>query len=188
VADGRKLPVYGDRVVARELPDGTVAVDPAEVSSDLADKDGPNLCPKPVPDKAGRGDIDGKEDKDYEDQIKLLVNPDNPTPRGYAYKFWDPEGGNWVYIDDCQHRTGMRVDAKGDYDWALARPWGRSSVEEDWLDQSQRQLNASKGFALTWVFAQRDSADYARELFNKPENGERKRINIIDVPRVGASQ
>jgi hypothetical protein len=69
----------GDKVVARLLADGTVAVDPAEVSSDLADKDGPNLCPTPEPDKYGRGPVDGEKDKDYEDQIKLLVNPDNPS-------------------------------------------------------------------------------------------------------------
>jgi hypothetical protein len=31
------------RVVARLLPDNTLVIDPAEVSSDLADRDGPNL-------------------------------------------------------------------------------------------------------------------------------------------------
>jgi hypothetical protein len=178
----------GDRIVARELPDGTVAVDPAEVSSDLADKDGPNLCPKPVPDKYGRGPIDGEKDKDYEDQIKLLVNPDNPTPRGYGYQFWDDSRGKWVVVDDCQHQTGMRVEAKGGYDGPLNFEQGRNSTRDEWLDQSRRQLNVSRGFELTWVFAKQSDADFAKEIFNQDENDERKRIRISVVPRLGGTQ
>ncbi len=172
----------GDKIVGRVLDDGTVAIDPAEVSSDLADKDGPNLCPKPVPDKYGRGPLQGEKDKDYEDHIKLLVNPDNPTPRGYGYAFWDASRNKWVFIDDCQHKTGMRVDAKGDYEWALDMKWGRSSLEEDWLDQSRRQLNVSRGFELTWIFSQNSAADYAKELFGRKDD-ERNRINISVIPR-----
>lgn len=178
----------GDRVVARELPDGTVAVDPAEVSSDLADKDGPNLCPKPVPDKLGRGDIDGEKDKDYEDQIKLLVNPDNPTPRGYGYAFWDADREKWVIVDDCQHRTGMRVEAKGDYEWALGEAWGERSLTAQWLNQSGRQLNVSKGFELTWVFSQNNAKDFADRIFSKDKEDERNRINTVVIPRLGAPQ
>lgn len=178
----------GDRIVARELPDGTVAVDPAEVSSDLADKDGPNLCPKPVPDKYGRGPVDGEKDKDYEDQIKLLVNPDNPTPRGYGYQFWDDSRGKWVVIDDCQHQTGMRVEAKGGDDGPLNFPQGRNSTRDEWLDQSRRQLNVSRGFELTWVFAKQTNADFATEIFNEDENDERRRIHIRVIPRLGGAQ
>jgi hypothetical protein len=177
----------GDQVVARLLPDGTLAIDPAKVSSDLADKDGPNLCPTPVPDKLGRVGPVGEKDKDYEDQIKQLVNPDNPTPRGYGYSFYDPERGANVFIDDCQHQTGMRVEIKSEYDDLLQYEWGRNSLAEDWLEQSKNQLSVSKRSPLTWVFAQKGSADFTADLFSKGENGQ-KRIVVTDIPRFGAPQ
>ncbi len=172
----------GDKTVARLLPDGTLVIDPAEVSSDLADKDGPNLCPKPEVDKAGRGELLGAKDKDYEDQIKQLVNPDNPTPRGYGYKFWDPQGENWVFIDDCQHRTGARVEIKSEYDGLLSFDRGEDNIRRDWLDQSARQLNVSVGFSLLWIFAQKNSRDYARNLFVGAGKG-RERIITETIPR-----
>ena len=178
----------GDKIVGRELDDGTLAIDPAEVSDDLADKDGPNLCPKPVPDKPGRGPEDGERDRDYEDQIKRLINPDNPTPRGYGYAFWDPIRDKWVVIDDCQHKTGNRFEMKGDYEWALDQVWGPGSIKTKWLDQSGRQLNASKGFELTWVFSQQSSADFAAKIFSEKPNDERNRINISVIPRLESGQ
>lgn len=176
----------GDKVVARLLPDGTLAIDPAEVSSDLADKDGPNLCPKPEPDKYGRGEVRGAKDKDYEDQIKLLVNPDNPTPRGYGYKFWDPVDNKWVYIDDCQHRTGIPVEVKSEYEGLRSFQRGDQQVTYDWLDQSRRQLNATEGFPLVWVFALKSDHDFARELFNVTGDG-REHIVTITIPRAAGA-
>ncbi len=177
----------GDRIVARLLPDGTLAVDPAEVSSDLADKDGPNLCPTPVPDKFGRGEDRGAKDKDYEDQIKLRINPDNPTPRGYGYMFWDPIENAPVYLNDCQRRTGLRVEIKGNYEWALGKEWGEDSLSRQWLDQSARQLRVSENFGLMWVFEQQSAADFAKELFREGGKG-RQRIDIQQVSRLGVAQ
>ncbi len=174
----------GDRVVARLLPDGTLAIDPAQVSDDLADKDGPNLCPTPVPDKAGRVGLVGEKDKDYEDQIKRLVNPDNPTPRGYGYRFYNPETGRWVYIDDCQHQSGMRVEIKGDYDGLLSFEPGENSVAKDWLDQSGRQIAVSRGSPLLWVFSQPGNRDFARKLFDDQKD-ERMGIGTISISRLG---
>lgn len=174
----------GDRVVARLLPDGTLAIDPAQVSSDLADKDGPNLCPTPEPDKAGRVGTVGEKDKDYEDQIKQLVNPDNPTPRGYGYRFYNPETGRWVYIDDCQHQSGMRVEIKGNYDGLLSFPSGRDEIARKWLDQSGRQLAVSKGWPLLWVFSQAGNRDFARDQFDK-KGGGRMGIGTITISALG---
>jgi hypothetical protein len=174
----------GDRVVARLLPDGTLAIDPGEVSADLADKDGPNLCPTPGKDKPGRAGPPGERDKDYEDQIKRLVNPDNPTPRGYGYQFFNPITQKWVYVDDCQHRTGGRVEIKGDYDDLLDFEPGVISQTKDWLRQSLAQVQSSKGFPVIWVFAQQNSSDFARELFRKAGGG-RETIAIGVVPRLG---
>ena len=171
-------------MVARLLPDHTLAIDPGEISSDLADKDGPNLCPTPGPDKPGRPGAVGEKDKDYEDQINLLVNPDNPTPRGYGYQFFNPKNGRWVYIDDCQHKTGIRVEIKGEYTGLLSFPEGRREMAQDWLDQSYRQIQVREGFGLMWVFAQKSDADFAKALFAFHGEG-RERIDIQDVPRVG---
>jgi hypothetical protein len=177
----------GDRVVARLLPGDTLVIDPAAVSSDFADRDGPNLCPSPETDKYGRGGAGGEKDKDYEDQIKLLVNPDNPTPRGYGYKFYNPQTGQWVYMDDCQHKTGLRVEIKGEYDDLLAFPGGKDSLTEDWLKQSRNQIQANENFPVMWVFAQHELANFARNIFNGAKDGQ-KRIQIRVVPRMGGSQ
>jgi hypothetical protein len=182
-ADGQFLD--GGRVVARLLPDETLVIDPGEISSDLADKDGPNLCPTPGPDKPGRSGPGGEKDKDYEDQIKLLVNPDNPTPRGYGYQFFNPVTGQWVFIDDCQHRTRTRVEIKSEYERLLSFPSIRTSVTDQWLDQSARQLKVSKGFGVTSVFAEKSSAEIAKNLFAAAKDG-RERINVWDEARVGA--
>ena len=173
------------RVVARLLPDNTLVIDPAEVSSDLADRDGPNLCPTTTKDKPGRPD--GEKDKDYEDQIKMLVNPDNPTPRGYSYKFLNPVTGALVDIDDCQHQTGARIEIKSEYDDLLNYEWGDESLTKDWLDQSLRQVQASQGFPVIWIFAQTRSERFARKLFDNAEGG-RERIATGVVERIGASK
>jgi hypothetical protein len=173
------------RVVAKLLPDDTLVIDPAEVSSDLADRDGPNLCPTTTKDKPGRPE--GEKDKDYEDQIKMLINPDNPTPRGYSYKFLNPVTGALVDIDDCQHQTGARVEIKSEYDDLLNYEWGDESLTKDWLDQSLRQVQASQGFPVIWIFAQTRSERFARKLFDNAEGG-RERIATGVVERIGASK
>jgi hypothetical protein len=80
------------RVVGRVLPDGTIAIDTAAVSSDLQDEDEPKLCPAPGKDKDG-----GEPGRDYEDHVKRQVNPDNPTPRGLGYQLANPENGQLVF-------------------------------------------------------------------------------------------
>ena len=72
----------GGRIVGRVLPDGSIAVDTAAVSADLVKDDEPKLCPSPGPDHPGGSEIG----RDYEDYVKSIVNPDNPTPRGWGYQ------------------------------------------------------------------------------------------------------
>lgn len=178
------------QVVATLLPDETLAIDPGAVSNDLADKDGPNLCPKPEKDKEGRVGPVGESDKDYEDQIKRLVNPDNPTPRGYGYNFFNPVTGRPVFIDDCQHKSGNPFEMKRGYLGLLSFPAGRQSLQTDWLDQSERQLNATQGRQLFWIMSKQDSADFARSIFNNKDAGGgngRENIIIKVVPRTGES-
>ena len=84
------------QIIGRVLPDGTIAIDTAAVSADLAQDDQPKLCPAPGPDHPGGSEIG----RDYEDYVKSIVNPDNPTPRGWGYQLPNPEkNGNPVYFD-----------------------------------------------------------------------------------------
>jgi hypothetical protein len=116
-----------------------------------------------------------------------MVNPDNPTPRGYGYKFFNKDSGEPVYIDDCQHRTGWLVEIKGNYDWRLLFKSGMDDHDEKWLDQSFRQVQTTPGRQLFWVFSQENSARYARKLFNDAKGG-REEIDILVVPKDGALQ
>jgi hypothetical protein len=76
--------------------------------------------------------------------VKSIVNPDNPTPRGWGYQLPNPEkNGNPVYFDDCQQSTGMMVEAKGNYAGVLSFEPSRSENSADWLDQSAAQLAAA---------------------------------------------
>ena len=113
--------------------------------------------------------------------------PDNPTPRGYGYNFWDPDRGAWVMLDDCQHRTGNPFEFKSEYDGPLSFFPGEDNVTKDWLDQSERQLNATKGRALTWVFALESDRDHAAEIFSEAGKG-REEINLLQIPRLKASR
>ncbi len=109
-----------------------------------------------------------------------IVNPppDHPTPWGFGYELLKPDGIA-VSFDDCQHRTGMMIECKGPvYADLLRFPSGRNSLREDWLDQSARQLAALGERELTWVFAEKEAAEFARDIF-RDAYGEPEKIHII---------
>jgi hypothetical protein len=95
------------RIIASILPDGSIAVDPTAVFPDVANDNEPRLCPLPGLDKPG------EKGRDYEDYVKSVVNPVDTTPRYWGFQLLNPETGKLVFYDDCQHTTGMMVDAKG---------------------------------------------------------------------------
>ena len=135
------------RVIGRVLPDGTIAIDTAAVSADLAQDDQPKLCPAPGPDRPGGSE----RGRDYEDYVKSVVNPDNPTPRGWGYQLPNPDqNGELVYFDDCQHSTGMVVEAKGEYASVLSFEPSRSNISADWLKQSAAQIAAAGDRPIRW--------------------------------------
>jgi hypothetical protein len=165
------------RVIGRLLPGGSVAIDPAAVSSDLVQEDEPKLCPAPKPDRPG-GSERGRA---YENYIKQIVNPDNPTPSGWGYWLIDPSTGEPVVLDDCERATVTMIEIKGEYSGVLAFGKGKDSVREDWLEQSASQLAAVGNGSLRWYFAEQVTADFARELFRDNDAG-RERIEIRVVP------
>jgi hypothetical protein len=167
------------RVVGRVLADDTIFIDAAAVSPDLVKSDEPRLCPAPGPDKPG-----GEKGRAYEDFVKRVVNPPPyTTPTGIGFQLANPQaGGKLIYYDDCQHTTGMMVEAKGPgYAKLLTYGWGEDSLSEEWLDQSDRQLAAAGSRRVRWYFAEPEAAEFARVLFRTAEGG-RERIEIVVLP------
>jgi hypothetical protein len=170
------------QIVGRVLPDGTIAIDTAVVSADLAQDDQPKLCPARGPDRPGGSE----RGRDYEDYVKSVINPDNPTPRGWGYQLPNPEkNGNPVYFDDCQQSTGMMVEAKGNYAGVLSFEPSRSENSAEWLEQSAAQLAAAGGRPIRWYFAEPETKTFAEKLFRSAGGG-RDRIETQVLPWPGS--
>lgn len=170
------------RVVGQVLSDGGVAIDTAALSADLAQDDDPKLCPTLGPDRAGGSE----RGRDYEDYVKSVVNPDNPTPRGWGYQLPNPEkNGDPVYFDDCQQSTGMMVEAKGNYAGILSFEPSRSKNSAEWLEQSAAQLAAAGGRSIRWYFAEPETKTFAEKLFRSAGGG-RDRIETQILPWPGS--
>jgi hypothetical protein len=169
------------RVVGRVLPGDTVAIDTRFLPNLPSKDDEPKLCPAP-----GRDKPSGAKGRAYEDFVKGFVNPPPyTTPTGIGFQLANPElGGKPVYYDDCQHATGMMVEAKGPgYAKLLTYKWGKESLTEQWLDQSARQLAAAGSRRVRWYFAEPEAAEFARKLFRNDRSGRgRGRIEIVVLP------
>lgn len=144
-----------------------------------ADKDKPSLCPARTPDKKGAR----PKDQDFEDFMKVQVNPQNPTPRGMAFQFYNPKTDKMVNIDDCQQSTGIPFEYKGTgYSEPMnqARGYG-PSVLEKLVKQATAQVQATDNRPLrVWVFAEKSAADQVRATFeNIPEL--KGRFMVLDV-------
>jgi hypothetical protein len=171
------------RVIGRVIGDNNVAVDLFAVLPDLVKKrDEPRLCPEPARDVPG-SDRGLKYDDDlaiqYADFLKPLINPDAPTPSGYAYFLPNPEPGRrFVSYDDCEKKTSILFEFKGDYGGLLMFD---SNARQSFLDQSLRQIAASGARPVVWIFANRQDAERTRKLFEDTGEG-REYITIVHVP------
>jgi hypothetical protein len=165
------------RIIGRVLIDGNIAIDLHAIPSIPANDDEPRLCPLPGLDKPG------ELGRDYEDYVKSIVNPVDTTPRYWGFQLPNPtEGGKLVYFDDCQHSTGMMVDAKGPgYAGLISFPKGQESVTEEFLDQALREVQAAGDRPIRWYFAEAAAAEFARQLFRDDTEG-RSKIEIVVLP------
>jgi hypothetical protein len=177
------------RAVAH-LVEGKVVVDtemPGERTREaINDNKRPQLCPKPMIDgksgnESGQGTASRQPGKDYEDRVKAKINPGNPTPRGKGYVLPDLSRNlATVVFDDCQHQTGMMVEAKGpNYGPKLTGRAGasmRKRFELRILDQARRQVQAAGPRDIEWHFAEKEAADATRKLFRS--DGERSLDHI----------
>jgi hypothetical protein len=85
-----------------------------------------------------------------------------------AVSLFNPVSGKDVVFDDCRLIDGTMIDAKGNryaYLFRYAAP--AESIEAEFLDQGNRQLQAAGARQIEWYFAEREAADFARVLFEK---------------------
>jgi hypothetical protein len=152
---------------------------------DLDQKDRRDMCPKETKDRPGRPGAKGDKDKDYEDQMKLWVNPGTPTLRGFGYAFVNPLTAQRIVLDDCQHSTGFLFDAKGTTYAKMLEDKSdglRKGVAENLLIEARNQIGASQGRAIYWVFAEEKAAHLVRKLFDAEGNEDVSRIAIYYMP------
>jgi hypothetical protein len=168
--DGDVIRDEDGRVVGRIIGGNRIAIDTVSVLPDLVKQDEPRLCPAYAPDVAGSDQ--GKEYEDnrarqYEDFVKRLINPDGPTPSGYVYYLPNPaDNGKSVSFDDCEKKTRILFEIKAE---------GVAKLTNDlpdvmagrFTDQAGRQLAASGGGPVVWIFAEEKAALFARDLFDK---------------------
>jgi hypothetical protein len=171
------------RIVGRLLPNGVAAIDKFAVFPGATNDNEPRLCPVPGPDKAG-----SDSGKDYEDFVKRVVNPENPTPRYWGFQLPNvgPTGG-LVHYDDCEHSTGTMVETKDGYTGLLQFPQGMQSVFYEFLDQSKRQVDAAGDRPVRWYFSEAGTAAFAAEIFYYSNEG-RERIQIVVLPKIRKRQ
>jgi len=129
----------------------------------------PRLCPAPEPDRNP-----SKLGRLFEDQMKPLVNPDNPTPSGFSYYLPGPSRDGFVSFDDCQHKTGALFEFKGPNFLSHLEmedaPW--IGMNAGIMRQSSLQVAARGVRPLTWVFAEQEVADYYRPIFDEDYKGQ----------------
>jgi hypothetical protein len=129
----------------------------------------PQLCPEPpVEDYKGMIGPRGDRSKEYEAVMRERTNPEEPTPPGMAYGLVNPETGELIRFDDCEHDTGDMMEYKG---LGLAKLLryepSRTNIGIDMVNEATNQVLASEGRHLVWNFAEMQTLEFARALFQK---------------------
>jgi hypothetical protein len=90
------------------------------------------LCPEPAKDR--RTNDLGLA---YENYIKSIANPENPTPAYMGYQL--PNVASVVSFDDCEHSTGTMVEIKDGYAGFLEVTGAKGSLQASfWSRQGTR--------------------------------------------------
>jgi hypothetical protein len=183
VVDISAVPGYSARSSAQVQTDDNEEGSP-QPNKPAANDNGPKLCPDPSLDRF-RGKLDpDKNDVLYQAFIGEQVNG-FAWPTGFGISLLNPTTGRTVVFDNCQITTGIMIEAKGTgyaeklNDWlenGREVPW--KFIEQEMMDQSERQLEAAGGRPIEWHFAEKEVADYVRELFAR----ERPDITVIYTP------
>ena len=90
-----------------------------------------------------------------------------------------------VSYDDCERATGaFLAEMKDRYAGLLRFGQGIQSVAEQFLDQAKGQVDAAGTYEVRWYFSEKQTADFAEQLFEKMDDG-REKIKIIWEPWPG---
>jgi hypothetical protein len=168
------------QIVGRVLPNDTVAIEASALPGRPANDNEPKLCPRPQPDK--RTNDRGIE---YEIFMRPIVNPFMPTPLGLGYKLMNPFDDQAVEFDDCEQKTGTMIDYKHRYWHLITNLKIQKFVIDQLWDAALRQLQAAGDRHIRWYFAEKKTADFVSDLFDRDPGG-RGNIKIIYAPMPGA--
>src|SRR5205823_6295664 len=105
--------------------------------------------------------------RQYEDFVKRFINQP-PTPSGYVYYLPNPKQNKPVSYDDCHWKTGIMAEIKG-FTFAERLTSGydkiKKNAEDQIMKQAARQVQASGGRPIIWIFAEEEAAQIVRKLF-----------------------
>jgi hypothetical protein len=177
-------------VVGRVIGGNRIAIDTLAVLPDLVKQDEPRLCPAPAPDRPGSDQCKSDEEsrsRQYENFVKRLINPppSGPTPSGYVYYLPNPtDNGKLVSFDDCQKTSGTMFELKGESLAKLTKDLP-NVMADDFVDQARRQVAASGGRPVVWIFAEQEAALFARKLFDETKGLEGITVGYVPWIRSG---
>jgi len=141
----------------------------------------PKLCPDPGPEN-----INGRKafDVQYEQYVRSIVNPQRqpPLPAGLAFSLTDPATGEPVRYDDCRESDGAMIEAKGHYEDARQDNFISARIDQQWVRQATRQVDASGGRDIEWYFHEQAAADAAQDLFRRVPDLRRIKIYYLPDP------
>jgi hypothetical protein len=89
-----------------------------------------------------------------------------------------------VSYDDCKKVNGFLFEIKGEGYAKLINdlPW---KMADGFINQGSRQLQASGGRPVVWIFAEKEAALFARGLFDKTKGLEGITVGYIPWERSG---
>lgn len=142
-------------------------------------------CPEPGPDLPGMIGRRGERSKGYENFMKILLNPENPTAPGFGYQLPNPvQAGKLVYYDDCEHVSGVMAEYKGHGYARLIRsgnPKMLATLAARWVRQATRQLDAGEGRPIMWFFAEEQARQFAERVFHAAADPRLRMIGLAYV-------
>lgn len=182
--DGKFIRDERGDVVGHIIGGNKIVIDTIAVLPDLVKQDEPKLCPAHAPDVAGSDQgkpYDKNRARQYEDFVKLLINPppNGPTPSGFVYYLPNPEGGKPVSYDDCKMTNGFMFEIKGEGHAQLTSDLP-AAMAYKYVKQATSQVAASGGRPIVWIFAEEEAAIFARDVFD--DTNDLKRITVGYVP------
>jgi hypothetical protein len=182
--DGELIHDEDGNVVGRIIGGNRIVIDTLAALPDLVKQDEPRLCPAAAPDVPGSDQgkpYEENKSRQYEDFVKLLINPppSGPTLSGFVYYLPSSQDGDPVSYDDCKWTNGILFEIEGESYAKLTNDLP-DIMTGDFVGQATRQLEANGGRPVVWIFAEERAALFARDLFDKIPGLER--ITVAYVP------